>query len=163
MKTIEEYIKESLSAEDKAIALELIKYLREKNLDFHKDDGPCWRDKIYYWVKYNNQRCVCFIAIKDPEEPNNRWTVWSDDISSEWLENYPIENELKQTAWNHVGKCGSCGSCSGGKPKIIFGKRYPRVCGCTFRIDNPDNDDLMFIKRMVELQIEESMQHSNYS
>ncbi|MBQ8393885.1 MAG: hypothetical protein IJX51_09010 [Clostridia bacterium] len=163
MKTIEEYIKESLSAEDKAIALELIKYLREKNLDFHKDEGPCWRDKIYYWVKYNNGRCVCFIAIKDPEEPNNRWTVWSDDISSEWLENYPIENELKQTAWDHVGKCGSCGSCSGGKPKIIFGKRYPRVCGCTFRIDNPDNDDLRFIKRMVELQIEESMQHSNYS
>ncbi len=163
MKTIEQYIDESLYAEDKIVALELIKYLREKNLDFCKDEGPCWRDKIYYWVKYNNERCVCFIAIKDPEEPDNRWTVWSDDISSGWLENYPIENELKQTAWNHVGKCGSCGSCSGGKPKVIFGKSFPRVCGCTFRIDSPDNVDLRFIKRMVELQIEETVHCSNYS
>ena len=38
IKTIEDYIKENLSTSDQEIALDFVKYLRDKNLEFHKDE-----------------------------------------------------------------------------------------------------------------------------
>ena len=155
IKTIEEYIEENLLGNDQKIALEFVRYLREKNLEFYKDEGACWKDKIYYWIRYNHEKCICFIAIKDPEEPDRNWTVWSDDISSDYLANYPIEENLKETAWKYVDQCGLCGGCSGGKPKEIFGKKFSRVCCCTLRIDNPSEKELPFMKKMVDIKIGE--------
>ncbi|MDE7202576.1 MAG: hypothetical protein K2O91_11915 [Lachnospiraceae bacterium] len=63
-----------------------------------------------------------------------------------------MEEEVKNIAWKYVDHCGNCGSCGGGKQKIVFGKRFERVCGCTFRIDNPMATDLPFLKKMVELR-----------
>ena len=37
------------------------------------------------------------------------------------------------------------------KNKIIFGKEFNGVCGCTFRVDNPQRSDLPFLKEMVKL------------
>lgn len=105
-------------------------------LTFYKDESACWKDKIYYWVKHNDE-CVCFIAIKDPEEPNNSWTVWSADMDSIVLEKHQTTQELKEIAWKNVDHCGSCG---GGRHKNLFGKIFEDVCGCTFRIDNPCSD-----------------------
>lgn len=152
-RNIEDYIRAELSAGDQAIALEFVSYLREKNLTFLKDNGY-WKDKIYYLVKLK-ETCVCFIAIKDPEEPDNHWTVWSDDMSSEVLGEYALPEDLKEIAWKHVGLCGGCGSCGGGRIKRIFGREFDRVCGCTFRFDNPGEDTLRFMKQMVELRLEE--------
>ena len=39
------------------------------------------------------------------------------------------------------------------KEKIIFGKRFNNVCGCTFRFDNPDGNDINALKRVTEIQI----------
>lgn len=66
-----------------------------------------------------------------------------------------MEAELKDIAWKHIDFCHHCGSCSGGRKKTIFGKDFDDVCGCTFRIDNPDRDDLPFIKKMVEVCMEQ--------
>ena len=71
------------------------------------------------------------------------------------LQDYPIENELREIAWKHVDTCGNCGSCGGGRKKNIFGKEFDRVCVYTFRIDNPDERDLLFMKKMVEIRKEE--------
>jgi len=46
-------------------------------------------------------------------------------------------------------------NCGGGRRKVIFGKEFNDVCGCTFRIDNPKNDDLPFLKKMVEIRMKE--------
>lgn len=148
---IEDYIINELSSDDQDIALDFIEYLKNNEMEFVKDNGDCWKDKIYYWVMYKT-KCVCFIAIKDPDEKENRWTVWSDDMSSDFLKNYPIEDEMKEIAWNHVDMCGNCGSCRGGRTKIIFGREFGRVCGCTFRFDNPDAKELLFMKKMVEIR-----------
>lgn len=78
MNNIEKYISENLSCEEKQTALEFVDYLKSNNLVFFKDNCDCWKNKIYYWVKYGDE-CVCFIGIKDPDEPDNHWTVWSDD------------------------------------------------------------------------------------
>jgi len=150
-KQIEDYIKENLSDDDCKIALEFTALLRANSLQLVKDEGTCWKNKTYYWVK-NDDTCVCFISIKDPDEKDNRWTVWSDDINSDLLGESLITDDLKQIAWEHVDHCGSCGSCGGGRRKEIFGKEFGDVCGCTFRFDNPTENDLTFMKKMIEIQ-----------
>ena len=147
-KQIEEYIKENLIGEAQTTALEFVAFLRSNNIEFYKDNGSCWKDKIYYWLKFKNEY-VAFIAIKDPDEPENLWTVWSDDIKA--FETDIIDDKIKNTAWKHIDFCGHCGSCGGGKHKVVFGKEFSEVCGCTFRIDNPQLNDLTFLKKMVEL------------
>ena len=97
--------------------------------------------KIYYWVKFKDE-CVCFIAIADPDEPQNLWTVWSDE--SKLYEDYIVDEEIKTIAWKNIDLCGNCGSCGGGQSKKVFGKTFDRVCGCTFRIDNPTAKDIPF-------------------
>lgn len=150
---IEDYIINELSSEDQGIALDFVKYLRNSEMEFVKDNGY-WKDKIYYLIKYRAE-CVCFITIKNSDEEENHWTVWSDDIHSDWLGENQLEEELKKIAWSHVDTCKNCGSCGGGKPKMIFGKEFSEVCGCTFRIDNPGAGDLQFMKRMVEIRKKE--------
>ncbi len=151
---IKDYIRRELSPNDQKIAFEFINYLKDNNLIFYKDNCDCWKDKIYYWVKFND-KSVCFIAINDPDETDNNWTVWSDDMDFEYPENCPVDDKIKNDAWDHIDHCSNCGSCSGGRHKIIFGKEFDDVCGCTFRIDNPSFDDLPFLKAMVKIRINE--------
>ena len=152
--TIEEYIDRELLPEEQKVAREFVSFLKEKNLIFYKDTCVYWKDKIYYWVKYGDE-CICFIAIKNPEEKNNHWTVWSADMGSEWLESNLTDDGVKELAWKYVDHCGHCGSCGGGRSKVIFGKEFDDVCGCTFRIDNPKEQDWKFLKTMVEIRVKE--------
>ncbi len=151
---IKDYINRELSLSDREIALKFVRFLEDKNLTFYKDNCDCWKDKIYYWVRLED-KCVCFIAVNDPDEADNRWTVWSDDMGSERLEKSPYAAEINETALKHVDHCGNCGSCGGGRHKVIFGKEFNDVCCCTFRIDNPDSDDLLFLEKMTEIRIKE--------
>ena len=57
-----EYIFKELSLREQKTALEFIEYLENAGCSFYKDAGACWKDKIYYWVKFG-EKCVCFIAI----------------------------------------------------------------------------------------------------
>lgn len=150
---IQDYICKYLSLEEQKNTLDFVDYLEKENFIFIKDNGY-WKDKIYYLIKYKNE-CICFIAIKDPEEPENHWTVWSDDMDSQWLEETPTDGEIKKLAWKHVDLCGNCGSCRGGRRKVIFGKEFDKVCGCTFRINNPNSEDLKFMKIMVQIRKKE--------
>lgn len=149
-KSIEDIIIEKLDSDIQKAALEFTSFLRENGLKFLRDRGY-WRDKIYFQVQYQED-CVCFIAIKDPDEKEISWTVWSDDMDSAYLTENVMEDELIQTAWEHVDFCGNCGSCGGGRKKRIFGKEFAGVCGCTFRFDDPGMNELAFMKKMVELK-----------
>ena len=153
-KQIETHIEENLSGEAQQVALNFIAYLRNSNIEFYKDNGCCWKDKIYYWLKFKNE-CVAFIAINDPDEPENIWTVWSDE--SELYATDISDSDIKRVAWNYIDFCGHCGSCGGGKQKTIFGKVFDSVCGCTFRVDNPDISDVPFLKKMIEIKKEDIM------
>lgn len=143
---IEDYIHRELSSEEQKVAMSFVCFLKDNYLSFYKDNCACWKDQIYYWVKLDDE-CVCFIAIKDPDEKNNHWTVWSADMGSQWLENDFVDDDIKETSWKYVDHCGRCGSCGGGSHKIIFGREFDDVCGCTFRIDNPKNEDISFLKK----------------
>ena len=115
---IEDYICEKLSLDEQKIALDFVDYLEKEKFIFVKDNGY-WKDKIYYLIKYKKE-AICFIVIKDPEEPENHWTAWSDDMDSKWLKEISEDEEIKELAWKHVDLCGNCGSCSGGTRKVIF-------------------------------------------
>lgn len=65
-KQIEDYINENLTDEAKAVALEYVAFLRNSNIELYKDNGSCWKDKIYYWLKFKD-KSVAFIVIKDPD------------------------------------------------------------------------------------------------
>jgi len=145
-------IETNLTGDMQRTALEFVQYLEQADLSFYRDRGACWKDKIYYWVTYAEQ-CVCFIALRDPDEPENAWTVWSED--SPTYETDAISDAVKAAGWAHVGHCGSCGSCGGGREKIIFGKAFSGVCGCTFRVDNAGCGELEFLKTMVSLRLRE--------
>ena len=149
-KTIIDYINKNLNGDAKQTALDLVGFLKSKQFTFYKDMCDCWKDMIYYWVKLGDE-CVCFIAIADPDEPQNRWTVWSDE--SKLYEDYIDDEEIKTIAWKNIDLCGNCGSCGGGQSKKVFGKTFDRVCGCTFRIDNPTAKDIPFLEKMVEIKI----------
>ena len=99
--SIKDYIRNGLFFEAQSVALDFVSFLEEKGVDFYKDNCDCWKDKIYYQCKFNNC-CVCFISIKDPDEPQDLWTVWSDDIKSEWLDKCDVDDEIKKLAWKYV-------------------------------------------------------------
>lgn len=150
-KNIFDYIEENLCGETKQTALEFAEFLFSNNIEFIKDKGY-WKDKIYYLCKFYDEY-VCFIAIKDPDEPENDWTIWSEDSNA--YEDATAGDSVKNSAWKYVDHCGNCGSCGGGKTKNIFGKMFDDVCGCTFRIDNAKLADMPFLKRMIELRVTE--------
>lgn len=147
---IYDYINWELEDADRENASELIHFLEDKQMSFYKDNSVCWKDKIYYWIKYG-ETCVAYISIKDPDEKNIRWTVWSDDVNSEWLEQNCVNDKIKIIAWKNIDFCCNCGSCGGGRRKNVFGKEFDNVCGCTFRVDNPGADDISFIKEMISI------------
>lgn len=76
-------------------------------------------------------------------------------MDSECFEDCTDFEKIKETAWKHIDRCGHCGSCGGGRHKVIFGKEFNDVCGCTFRVDNPDPEDLMFLEKMAEIRKKE--------
>lgn len=145
---IEDYINENLIEEANAVALDYVAFLRANDVEFYKDNSPCWKNKIYYWLKFMGE-IIGFLAIKDPDEPENLWTVWSDD--SKAFETKNVDIKIKEEAWEHIDFCCNCGSCAGFKSKTVFGKEFNGVCGCTFRIDNPNVNDLSFLKNLFEL------------
>lgn len=132
--------------------MNFVDFLENNGLNFHRDSSECWSDKLYYWRKYKDA-CVCFISIKGPDEPQNLWAVWTDDIKSEWLDKCEVNDERKELAWKHIDHCVRCGSCRGGQRKVIFGRGYKTVCGCTFRVDNSSIEGLEFIKKILKLRI----------
>lgn len=71
------------------------------------------------------------------------------------LNSIEVEDDIKEAAWKYADRCGHCDSCSGGRKKIIFGREFSDICGCTFRIDNPSSSDLKFLKHMVHMRINE--------
>ena len=151
----EREISENLTGEMRETALKFTAFLKSHGLMFHRDRSGDWAEKIYYWVR-SDKNCVCFIAMKDPDEPENAWTVWSDDSAA--YEAPLGDAETSEIGLKYVNRCEKCGACGGGRVKTVFGKRISGVCMCTFRVDNADLNGLPFLKTMVELRLNEILQ-----
>src|SRR5215510_13005251 len=151
---IEDYIGEFLNGLHKNNALEFVAYLRANDMLFERGDGY-WEGKLYWYVKYKDGY-VCYILIGAEEKPGpGPWTVWSDDSGSNWFEDSPLDEHMKEIAWKNVNICGNCGGCKQGTgtPKTIFGKEFQNnICITTMKFTDPDIETLGFMKKMVELR-----------
>lgn len=149
----EQLIHENLIGEDLHTALEFMAYLRQLGTEIIRDTG-FWKNKIYFYIR-RGETYAGYIAIRDPDEPDNRWTVWSD-TGSPWYERKLSDNALEAVGLAHIDFCGHCGSCPGGTKKIIFGRAFDNVCGTMFRFDNPGEKELAFMKEMIRLRLAEA-------
>lgn len=143
-------IEDSLIGEAKRTALEFIDYLRLNKVGFVKFSDDYLEEKIGCLCK-NNDDYICFIAIKNLDLLENEWSIWFE--YSEDFKDDSIDNKTKVFALEHINYCGDCGFCNGVETKKIFGEMFENVCSCTFRIDNPQLNDLRFLKKLVGLRI----------
>jgi hypothetical protein len=151
--TIENFIAEILTGDAQKNVLEFVAYLRAIEMQFERGKGY-WEGKLYWMVKYKKEY-VCFILIGSEEKPGpGPLTIWSDDSDSNWFEDFPLDECIKEVAWKNVDICGNCGGCGnpGGTHKTVFGKEFDNVCRTTLRFTNPDAEALECVKKMVEIR-----------
>jgi len=147
---IEDFILEVLTGDTQKFALEFVAYLRTNEMLFERCCNGYWEDKLYWFVKYQNQY-VCFILLDGYEK--GHWVIWSDDSDSNCFEDFPLDEHIRKVAWENVDFCINCGNnCSSGENKTIFGKQFSNVCRTTMRFDNPDADELDCLKKVVSIR-----------
>ena len=156
---IENFISKFLTEINKKNALEFITYLGKNDMLFEKAGGY-WKDKLYWYIKYNN-KYVCYILIGSEEKPGpGPWIVWSDDSGSNCYKDLCLDEHMKETFWKNIDFCGNCGGCSvKGTRKMIFGKEYDNICRTTFKFIDPDIEALECMKKMVEIRKEDILRN----
>ena len=147
---IENLIGEVLTGDAQKNALEFFAYLRASEMLFEKGKGY-WEDKLYWGIKYRDES-ICYILINGSEEKAEPWIIWSDDSDSNWFGDFPLDEHMKEIAWENVDVCANCGYCGSGTRKTIFGKEFNNVCRTTMRFINPDVEALECVKKMVEIR-----------
>ena len=126
---IERIIGEALKGEARKNALDFVAFLRENEMLLERGRGY-WEDKLYWLIKYKNEY-VCFMLIDgsgEKVEPGG-WTVWFDDGESGCFGHFPLDEPMREIAWENVDFCGNCGGCNrgAGTCKMIFGKEFDSV------------------------------------
>ena len=144
---IDNYIEDALTGDARQNAVNLFEYLLKNEFHFERGKGY-WADKLYWMVKCKDEY-VCFIFINSDKDGN--WIIWSDDSSSDWYADAPMDESMKEIAWKHVDICGNCGGCKnpGGNRKTIFGKEFDKVCVTPMRFDNPDAKTVECVKKLM--------------
>ena len=94
----------------------------------------------------------------NPRAHNNGWVLWffPGGYSGE------ADEEVIKLVRDNVGYCVKCSSeCSKGVDMTIFGREYTNMC-CQFpvRIENPDDETLEKIKKLVDFR-QEVLSRSN--
>ena len=150
---IEKHIFKILSGEAQKNALDFVAFLRANDMQFERSTTNYWADKLYWYVKFQDE-FVGFIlingygAVGDETEPEG-WVFWSDNYNSDLFADFPLDEQTKEIAWNHV----DFGTCGGGITVKLFGKEFAPVCnGTTFRFDNPNTAELECVKKLVEIR-----------
>ena len=132
-------------------ALEFVSFLRGNGMVFERGKGY-WEDKFYWLIKFKEEY-VCFLLIGGEETRDGSWAFWSDDSGSNWFEDFPLDESLKEIAWKNVDFCANCGGeCSPGKGKVIFDRGFNNVCRTVFKFVNPDDGELACMKELVRMR-----------
>ena len=150
---IENYVTDILSDDAQKNALDFVAFLRTNDMQFERSTTNYWADKLYWYVKFQNE-FVGFILVNgygsvgDETEPEG-WIFWSDNYNSDLFADFPLDEHIKDIAWNHV----DFGTCGGGITVKLFGKEFTPVCnGTTLRFNNPYTEELKCVNKLVEIR-----------
>jgi hypothetical protein len=139
-KTIEEKLKDTLSGELLINALDFVAYLR--SIGMTPGEGET---RFYYMGQF-----ACIIIYD-----SDWWMVC--DCPTKEHKSFPIDESVKEYAWASVKQCDKCGGADGcghedmGAAKEIFGKRYENLCSSECHFFDPNGDDLVKLKKLMEL------------
>ena len=145
---------------ERANALDFIAHLRTKEVDI-----PLGKAGDYYiWSLTYKGEEVCLLEIEVPATEDTALIIFScdpkswvtgveDDNSGEYVD-ASVKDYIKEAAWANVRPCCHCKEkCRPGSSKIVFGKRFDNLCGCTFMFDNPGGAALECAKKMIDARI----------
>ena len=167
---IEEETGTYLKGDNLRIAMDLLVYLKES--------GRTWIMSEYHPEFYYMGELTCLIAYaktdydeatlakirQQIEEAGNRyvyypsssWNLccWQHDDDIYELDSFPVDEGLKDFARENVWKCIRCDGCSapGGGRRTVFGKEFDNACCNVFQFANPDDEMLVYIKKLMELE-----------
>ena len=148
---IEEFIIKHLVGDTQKNALAFVAFLRENEMQFHRDTNGYWEDKLYWWIKCKDEY-FCFILINGYED--SHWGIWFEDGDSDCYADAPVSERIKEIAWANVdifkGDCGG-GQCEGLR-KVIFGRLFESLYRTLMFFDNPNTEALECMKKLVELR-----------
>jgi len=140
--TAEDYFKGKLIGDRLDDARNLITFLADNGIMPGGGGGDFWiyRDK------------GLFVIHAYGDEDNN-WFIYGH---LENLESFPIDEGMKEFVWKNIrictGQCG-CPNWPRGGDKTVFGKEFKSVCSSVFMFQNPKNETLENIKKLVKLQL----------
>jgi len=159
-----------LNGNNLRIALDLLAYLRES--------GRTWVLSEYHPEFYYMGEMTCLIAYDKGEfdlnafrekiesagnrfvyDPSSNWNLccWQHEDDIYELDSFPVDEDVKEYARANVWKCIRChtdGGCNtfGGGRRTVFGKEFDNACCNVFQLANPDEKELGYIKKLMELE-----------
>ena len=132
---IEDKINSVLDGDSKKNALDFVAFARANNVSFtvNKDDDAGWA------VGGVVGKSLGFMLVNGAADFPGPWTLWFN--SCDFKDDGAVDDDLKQTAWNHAADCGRCHAgwekCGGGD-RTMFGKEFARLCHSPLMFTNPD-------------------------
>ena len=165
---IEDVIPEFLDGENRKTALEFVAYLRENKMN------PRWATHNV-WKPLLKGKPICRIRLpkyeghfRDPKHSDK--TAWMGSwcvmlqlrmLNKNKFEEFNNDEGMKNFIWNNLYNCTPhCqGQCNPQNKIIIFGKELENRCGSALDnghllIVNPDEIEMNYIKKLLELEIE---------
>ena len=135
--TLDEQINSKLSGDIQKNALDFVAYMRAAGM---------MNDSTHSTAFTYNGRWVCILIIYE-----GGWTIYDNPLCGR-EDNFPVDEYLKEFAWEHVNICGKCGCPSKpGTRKTIFGKEFDNVCTSEVAFDNPDPETLKKVMRLIDI------------
>jgi hypothetical protein len=140
-KTVEEKLKDALHGDLLENALDFVTYLRNAGMTTKEDDT-----RFYY-----KEELMCIIICwKDA------WLLC--DAPTDDCEGYRVGEDVRAFARSRVKVCGiadgshacGCGS-EPGKDFTVFGTGYKNVCTSELQFHNPSAEDLVQVKKLMDL------------
>ena len=171
---IEEETRRYLKGDNLKNALNLLAYLKESGRTwvlseyhpefFYMDEMTClfafMKSKLDEATLDNLRKMIEGAGNRFVYDPVSSWNIccWQHDDDIYELDNFPVDEDVKEYARENVWKCIGChavdGGCPspGGRRRIVFGKEYDNACCNVFQLANPDEKELEHIKTLMELE-----------
>jgi len=152
--TLENVINHVLSGDALKNALDFADFLRTN--EFHIDYNPDESDK-------NNENkwtgaiggvvgdSIGYLYINTGADYPDPWNIWLNEYDFD-DDGSAGDNELKELVWGNVNNCAKCHpnweKCGGGE-RMVFGKKFERLCHSPMYFYMPDADKLDMLKKLM--------------